>query len=178
MKGGSLPMYDHSWKIKGAMISGVSLLCMIAERATRFIIFPEYDSAQHFALFKWAMLFGLLFVMFSKEKIEDDRTQAIRRKAYQIGFYMMVCILMASALNATLHPDEMIVDVNTLFFIAGLGILFYLVFFHIGLYFDFLWDYEDHSVMENLRLIPKHKWGKIVFLVAGAIILLLLELIY
>jgi hypothetical protein len=173
MKGG-LPIYDHRWKKVGIIISAAGLIGMIVERFKRVIIIDKYNVAQHYALFEFIMLFGLFVVISCKEKVDDERTQMVRRKAYQMGFNLMGGLSMVVALNNILHQQT--IGPDFLFVITGLGIMYYLLFFHIGLYFDFLWDYDDKSMWENLRNRGKNKWSLLVYYIASAIILLLLTL--
>lgn len=173
---GTMSMYDYRGKIWGLIISAIALLAMIGERLKGFIIFKKLTVAQHYGIFEWIMLAGLFCIIYSKEKHEDERAKQIRSKSFQMSFALTMSVLLAQALIGTLHPNY-VIEPQILFFIAAFGIMMYLFIFHIGLHFDFLWEYDDKGVWENLRNIDKNIWGKLVYLIAGGVILLLLSLL-
>jgi hypothetical protein len=174
---GVIGMYDYKWKKAGIIISAIGLLGMIIERVKGLIIFDKYTAAQHYGIFEWVMLLGLATIIYCWEKVEDDRVKAVRAKSFQFSFLLLICVMMAMALTSNNNPNNPLVPAD-LFFLATMGLLFYLFFFNIGLYFDFLWDYDDRGVWENLRNIDKNKWGLLIYLAGGAIIILILTLLY
>jgi cation transport ATPase len=174
---GVMAMYDYKWKKAGIIISAIGLLGMVAERLKGIIIFHKFTAPQHYAIFEWVMLLGLATIIWCREKIEDDRVKAVRAKSFQFVFLLVTGTMMAVALTSSLHPNDPLPP-DVLFFFSAIGIIFYLFFFNIGVYFDFLWDYEDRGVWENLRNIDKNKWGLLVYLTGGVIILLALTLLY
>jgi cation transport ATPase len=175
---GVIAMYDYKWKKAGVAISAVGLLGMIVERTKGLIILQKYSAAQHYAMFEWVMMLGLFTIIYCREKEEDDRAKAIRAKSFQVSFLLVIGTMLAIALTSAMHPDKDPLAPADLFFLSAFGLIFYLFFFNIGLYFDFLWDYEDRGVWENLRNIGKNKWGMLVYLAGSTIILLLLTLLY
>jgi hypothetical protein len=172
---GLTTMYDHRGKIWGIIISAIGLIAMVTERFTKFIVFQKYNSSQHYGIFEWIMLFGLALVMYSKEKHEDERTKAVRLKSFQIAFMIMLGVVLGIALTKTLHPLP--IHTEELFFQGAIGIIFYLIFFHVGLYFDFLWEYDDKGLWENWKNIDKNKWGMLAYFVCAAVGLFLLTLL-
>ncbi len=78
-------MYDHKWKLKGIIISAIGLIAMVTERLMPFVLFKKYTPAQHYSIFEWVMLLGLITIMYSKEKYDDERAGAIRLRAFQIS---------------------------------------------------------------------------------------------
>jgi hypothetical protein len=175
---GVIAMYDYKWKKAGIAISAFGLLGMIVERLKGLIILHKYSAAQHYAMCEWVMMLGLFTIIYCREKEEDDRAKAVRAKSFQFSFLLVIAVMLAIALNSALAPDKNPLVPADLFFLAATGLIFYLFFFNIGLYFDFLWDYEDRGVWENLRNIGKNKWGMLAYLTGSVIILLLLTLLY
>ena len=169
---GMTSMYSHEWKARGFIVSAIGFIGMIAERLKPFAFLKKFNADQHSALFQWIMLFGLVLVIYSKEKYEDDRAKMIRLKAFQIAFGLEQAVILAMALTGTLAKEPMTLAATDLFIFSAAGIILYLLVFHIGLYFDFLWDYEDRGVIENLKNIKKNRWGVLVYLLIAAITLL------
>lgn len=169
---GIMAMYDYKWKKGGLTISLGGLVGMVLEKTIGIIIVPKLTAAQHYGIFEWIMFFGLLIIMYSKEKHEDERAKLIRLKSLQVAFMLTMAVLMGMAFTLTLHPDTL--GPQELFMIGGMGIVLYLMLFHIGLYFDFLWEYDDKGVWDNLRNLEKNKWSLIVYLIISTLILLLL----
>ena len=173
---GLATMYDHKWKKWGFIISALGLMAMLAERIYPFTFIKKFNAEQHYNIFQWFVLFGLVVVIYSKEKYDDERAKAIRLRAFQIAFALQQAVLLAMALTGSTTKEKMGIEAPDLFVFAAIGIILYVLVFHVGLYFDFLWEYEDQNVWENLKNIKKNKWGIIVYLVLSAILLLSLTL--
>ena len=169
-------MYSHKWKKWGVIISAIGLALMIAERLTGFILIKKLSTDQHYAIFEWVMFLGLVTIMYSKEKIDDDRAKMIRLKSFQVTFLLMISTMLAFALSSVISAEKTI-EPNILFFMSALGIFMYLLLFHLCLYFDFLVEYKDITVEENLRHAGKTRWGMLAFYICAAITLLLLFLL-
>ena len=169
-------MYDYTWKKWGLVVSALGLLGMIMERLERVIIVTKFSVPQHYALFELIMLFGLLIVIFCKEKEEDDRARAIRSKSFQFSFTLVISALLVFAFITSVDTHTPLLSAD-LFYLVAIGIVFYLLFFNVGLYFDFLWDYEDKGVWENLKNVNKNKWSLLIYLISCAIIFILLNLL-
>lgn len=167
-------MYDHRGKTLGLIGAGIGLAAMVAERLTPFILLQKLNAHQHYALFLWLTLVALATVAYSKEKYDDERAKLIRLKAFQISFLIMVSTILSVALTMEVGAGgKEPIDGMLLFVFAALGILGYLFTFHLGLYFDIFWDYEDRSLWQNLSNIPRNKWGILMYFLVFAIVLLL-----
>ena len=172
---GFTTMYDHRGKTVGLIVSAVGLIGMITEKLKGFIVVKKWDVAQHYNGFEWLMLVGLFLIIYSKEKYDDERAKAIRLKSFQIAFALQQAVLLATALTGNSAKNK--IQNADLFAFAGMGIIFYLLIFHVGLYFDFLWEYDDKGVWENLRNMGKNKWAKLVYLLICAVMLLLISML-
>ncbi|MCF8449763.1 MAG: hypothetical protein K9G49_07825 [Taibaiella sp.] len=177
MKGVAM-MYDHKWKARGVIISALGLIGMVTERVMPFVLFKKYTPAQHYCIFEWVMLLGLITIMYSKEKYDDERASAIRLRAFQISFAMMQAVLLGMALTGSLSPkggEDF--EASFLFVFSAMGIILYLLVFYVGLYFDFLWEYEDKEAgWQNLKKMGKNKWGILAYLAITIVLLALLTL--
>lgn len=173
---GMTSMYSHEWKARGFFISGVGLGGMILERIRGVIIFNKLSVEQHHDVFQWIMLFGLIVVIYSKEKYEDDRAKMVRLKAFQIAFGVQQGVILAMAFTGSISKKPMGLEAPDLYVFGALGIILYLLIFHVGLYFDFLWDYEDRGLVENFKNMNKNKWGLLVYLLLAAITMITITL--
>lgn len=173
---GLTAMYEYHSKKWSILLSAIGLAGMIGERTKGFILFKKLNADQHYAMFEWLMLGGLFILIFCKEKYDDDRTKAIRLRSFHIAFLIQQSTLLSMALTGSLAQNMEQLPYNMLFMFSAIGIILYLLIFHIGLYFDFLWEYDDKSVWENLKSINKNKWGILAYLVAGTIMLILVTL--
>ncbi len=172
---GLTTMYEHKWKKIGMIVSGAGLILMAAERVGGFIFFRKLSAPQHYSVFEWVMLLGLVTIMYSKELMDDDRVKLVRLKSLQLAFGIMVAVLISAGLVTSLHPAEKI-EPAMLYALGAVGILMYLFLFHIGIYFDFLWEYDDPSVTKNIRNLGNNKWALLVYLLVSAVSVLLLNI--
>jgi hypothetical protein len=157
------------------ILSAIGLALMIAERIKGFVIFHTLNISQHYLVFQCVMLLGLYTIICCKEEFDDDRTKLIRLKSFQLAFQVTVSSLIVIALNNTTHDGDT-GGPAILLFIAAVGIILYLLVFHIGVHFDFLWDYNDRGVWENLKNIGKNKWGMLAYLGVCAVMFLIIAL--
>jgi sterol desaturase/sphingolipid hydroxylase (fatty acid hydroxylase superfamily) len=178
MKGMTV-MYEYRAKKWGVALSAIGLLLLIAERIHPFVLMAKYSATQHRAIFQWVAFLGLVVIMYSKEKYDDERAKAVRLKAMQIAFMMQISLIMSMALvsNMVVEVGNVGIGSGILFAFAGLGIFTYLLVFYTGIYFDTFWDYEDRTLWQNLSGISRNKWGMLIYLAIGAIVITLLTLL-
>lgn len=168
-------MYDYRGKIAGVIVSVVGLAGIFSERLFHWVMLKKFTWQQHLALWQWVTLFGLFIIAYSKEKYDDDRAKAIRLKALQIAFMLQQSVTLAMGLTGSIAREPM--DGPILFIIGAFGIITYLLLFHVGLYFDVLWDFDDSSRSRNIfKNIGKNKWSFLVYLLICAVTLLLLTI--
>jgi len=176
MKGLTM-MYDYRGKVAGIILSAVGIIAMATEKIGKFSVFPKLNIDQHYLLSYWCALFGLLLMTFSKEKQEDERTRLVRSKAMQTAFYLLTCIMLSFTLIATIAQKSLPLDVTEFYMLLTLALLMYQFLFQIGLHFDFLWEYEDKGLVENLKNIGPNKWGILVYLTVSTLICVILTFI-
>lgn len=163
-------MYSYKGKIAGAIVAIAGFIAAIAEKLHPWQFSPKLAPDQMMSLFKWVMLLGLFTIGYSKERYDDDRAVAIRLKALQISVMLQQAVIMGMAFTSSLAHEP--VDSDLLFVLAAIGIVMYLLLFHVGLYFDFLWDFNDKSRQSNpLKNWRKNKWSLLVYLLLGIIML-------
>jgi hypothetical protein len=164
-------MYDYNGKIKGIIISAVGLALTISEKIHPWAVISRYTADEHLAFFKWVALLGLVTIAYSKEKLEDDRSTAIRLRSLQIAYMLQTAVILGMALTLSHSPEP--IDASILFMMAAIGVVMHLLLFHIGLYFDDLWEYNDTTTLgERLRNIGRNKWSLLVYLaISGAMLL-------
>jgi hypothetical protein len=175
---GFTTMYDYRGKISGIIISAIGLALMVAERIHPFTISGKWNPEQNYSLFLWIMMLGLFLIMYSKEKIEDERNKLIRLKAFQISFMIMVGTMLAFCLTSgTANQTDLKMEGKDLYIFPAIGIFTYLLVFHVGLYFDEAWDYEDKGLITNLKNIKRNGLGYLAYLVVCIILMILLILL-
>jgi len=180
---GMLIMYGNHGKKVGFVISAIGLLGIAIERLRPWLFIRKLDVTQHLAIFQWITLAGLLTIAFSKEKYDDDRAQAIRLKSLQLAFILEQAVVLAVGLTCSIAKEAL--DASVCFTVGAMGTIMYLLLFHVGLYFDFLWDYDDSSlkgyenvsrILRGFKRIEKNKWSFLVYLLLSAILMLSLTL--
>ena len=169
-------MYDHKYKKWAIIASLIAMAAMLGEKFVGFIIFKKLTAAQHYVLFEWVMLLSMSIIMYCREKYDDDRAKQIRLKSLQIAFLAVLATMMAVGLTISISPEPGVKDGSSipaqiLLTLAAFGIVLYLLIFHLGLYFDFLWDYNDSGVIENLKNIGKNVWSLVAYLIISIIAL-------
>ncbi len=167
---GAMAMYDHKWKKWAVIVSVVAMVAMVSEKFLGFILFKKLTASQHYVLFEWLMLAAMATVIYCKEEFDDDRAKMIRLKSLQIAFLSVVAVLLSVGLTgSTIGKFEL--DPQIFLTFAAFGIVIYLLVFHIGLYFDFLWDYNDTGVIDNFKNIGKNVWSILAYLLISAVTL-------
>ncbi len=179
-------MYGYKGKVIGMFIAGITLVILLIQKFTGFTVIDSLSPDRHFNILLWITLFGLVMVMFSKEKNEDERVQYIRYRSVMTVFLMMISATLGFAFTVSILPDEAFMEPGTsvtgedmvfvgrlLMYYPAVAIVLYLVMFHIGLYFDEAWDYEDKAW--SWRQLWKNKRYRLLFLVVS---LLIIELIF
>ena len=171
-------MYDHKYKKWAIIVSIVAMVAMAGEKFAGFIIFKKLTSGQHYALFEWLMLASMSIVIYCREKYDDDRAKMIRLKSFQIAFLAIVALLLSVGCTGSIFENinaKTPVNMHPQFLmtIAAFGIVLYLLVFHLGLYFDFLWDYNDTGVIQNFKNIGKNVWSILAYLLISSITLAL-----
>lgn len=177
MKGLAL-MYSYKGKIWGSIISALGLAGMLIERLHPVILNPKWNAMQHYYMCMWIFLMGLAVIAYSKEKYDDERAKLVRLKAFQLTFLLLLSPLMAMGLIGAIHPKDMQMEGGDLFFFPSFALIFYLLVFNVGIYMDSVWDYEDRTPSwQHFKNLPKNGLGLLVYLLVGAITLVLLSLL-
>lgn len=181
-------MYGYWGKVTGMVMTAVGIVLLAVQKLTSFIVFEKLNSAQHFNMIMALIIFGLVFMTFSKEKHEDERVQQIRGKAFMTAFGILLASSVAVTTTfslapsfsdsdyagvMTLTPDDIIMAARLGMTFLTFGFVVHLAMFHIGLYFDQTWDYKDETwtpmiLLKNLRY-------RIIIMVA---LLILIEIIF
>lgn len=185
MKGANV-MYDYRGKVAGIVISAICIVVLVVQKLTDFIVIEKLNAAQHFNIILWFTLLGLVTIAFSKEKNEDERVQHIRAKSFMYVFLITTGATLAFAFTVTLMPtqnsdmangvtltkDDIIEAGRMLMFYPAIGIVIYLVMFHIGLYFDQTWDYKDEAW--TVKRLWKDKRYRLAVMIGGLLIIYLI----
>lgn len=168
-------MYDYRGKVGGLIVSAIGLAGIVLSRVLQVTIVGKFTLQQQLAVFQWLTIGGLLVAGFSKEKNDDDRAMAIRLKALQVAFLVQNAAMLAVGLVSSTHPEE--IPGSLFYMFAAFGTIMYLLLFHVGLHFDFLWDYDNsRERLRGLAALDKNKWGILVYLLVSAIALLALTI--
>ncbi|MCD6010174.1 MAG: hypothetical protein K0Q79_36 [Flavipsychrobacter sp.] len=170
------PMSSYQTKIAGLIITLVALiLLLVVKLHGPFMSLSKPAPDRQFNLLFAATVFGMYMTAFSKEKNDDERVRAIRAKSLQIAFMILMTTIIAIALNSMTSKEEFQGDSTALCAISAFGLGIYLIMFHIGLYFDPTWNYNDDTVFANIR---KNKTFFVIYTIAAAIFFLLIFLIH
>ncbi|MBL7682793.1 MAG: hypothetical protein JNK00_05495 [Flavipsychrobacter sp.] len=163
---------SHKSKIAGLVVLSVGLVITIVQKLHPFIVIPKYDADKHLSLSLWIIVVGMYLTAFSQEKFEDERVKMIRAKSLQMVMMLMSATFIAFSLTS-ITQDMGDFDAMTILLFPSIYLAMYLAVFHIGLYFDNLWDYEDKrmGIWDNIK---KNKKPIIIFqLISYAIIFLI-----
>lgn len=163
---------SHKTKIAGLITLSAGLVLTIVQKLHPFIIVPKYNADKHLAISIWVVVVGMYLTAFSKEKFEDERVRMIRARSLQMVMMLMSATFIAFSLTA-ITQDIGDMDVLTILLFPAMYLALYLAIFHVGIYFDNLWDYDEKqtSLWENYK---KNKKPILIFkLLAFAIIFLI-----
>lgn len=144
-------MHSFAHKVAGGIITLISMaILVVLHYFPQVHLIKKLSAEKEFEAFILAALFGLFIMCFSKEKVDDERVKQIRAKALQIAFGMVICVCLAIQLPA-IFKDLPMEGNEVLLIISAFGLVIYHIFFHIGLYFDSNWTYNDDTVSANIR---------------------------
>lgn len=165
-------MNDYRTKVAGMITAAAGVVLTIVQKLTDFTVLKNTDVEQHRYLCIWIALAGLYMMAFSREKFEDERVKKIRAGSVQVVIMLMMGMLLAVSLTAVMAKDFDFPAIM-LMLIVGFYLIFYLIIFHIGLYYDKMWMYDadEVSIKENVK---KNIWVNILFAIVAVIILQLL----
>ncbi len=169
----SLGSYKN--KIAGLVILSAGLLTAIIWKIHPFTIIPKYDSDKHLSVLLWVIVLGMYLTAFSQEKYEDERVKMIRARSLQTSMMLMTGTIIAFSLTAiTQNIGDL--DVTLLLMMPAVYLGIYLAIFHVGLYYDNLWDYEEKklSFRENWR---KNRKPLLIFKLISFAVLILVYLL-
>jgi hypothetical protein len=167
------PLGGHSTKIAGIIITAISLVLLLAVKLHGpFTFLPKPAPDQQFDFLFIAFVAGMHLMAFSKEKNDDERVHALRAKALQTAFMVMIGTIIAISMNTVVHKEQF----SGIFLcaIAAFGLGIYLITFHIGLYFDPEVLYNDDTVVPNIR---KNKRFFVIYTILAIIFFALVILI-
>ena len=168
-------MSSYKTKVGGLIFTPVALLLfMIVQLHGPFQFIPKPD--QQADILFVLTLFGMYIIACSKEKYDDERVRAVRAKALQVAFMLLVGTMLSISMTfATAKHPVSSDDGPTLSFMAAFGLGFYLVVFHYGLYFDPAWNYNDDTVIPNIK---KNKKFFIIYTLAAILLFAIAILIH
>ncbi len=165
-------MYDYRGKVAGGIAAAVFAVVTLVQKLTHFTLFKKLNADQHYYLCLCMVAMSLYTMAFSREKNDDERVKEVRARSLQITFMLFAGVLLALSFNGIIFPDLQF-DGTALLFLSGFYVVFYLVIFHIGIYFDNVWQFgEEPGIWQNLK---KNKL-MIVLIWIGSLILI--ELIF
>ncbi|MBN9482671.1 MAG: hypothetical protein BGO70_07340 [Bacteroidetes bacterium 43-93] len=174
MKGfNSLASYKN--KIAGLVILSIGLLVTIVEKLHPFTVVAKWNADTHLAACIWIIVFGMYMTAFSREKFEDERVKKIRARALQTTMMLLTGTTLAFSLTViTQNLGDL--DVMILLMMPAIYLAIYLAMFHIGLYFDEMWDYDEKPVgiIENFK---KNKKSIIIFQLLSLAIVFIIYLL-
>ena len=137
-------MHGYKTKVAGLIIAGAGVAVWVIHRFNSLNLVPDMTHEQHGYLIWWIVLFGLYMAAFSKEKNDDERVKAIRAKSMLVCFNLSMAVLMSMSMVLFLE-DHMVFQAADIIILPTFCIVFYLLMFHIGLYFDSAWDFKEDT---------------------------------
>ncbi len=168
-------MYDYRGKIAGGVIAVAAAIATLVQKLTHITVFKKLDQEQHYFLGILFVVVGLYTMAFSREKNDDERVKQVRARSLQIAFMFYSGIMIALAFNGIIFRD-LVFDGSSLLFVSAFGIAFYLIIFHIGIYFDSVWDYgEEPGILNNIK---KNKWYVLLTIIGGITLISLIALLF
>jgi hypothetical protein len=154
------PLSGYWGKFLGFAISALALVLLVfQELAGPAFLASWFAPGKQVAALLWFFAIGLLFLTFSKEKIDDERVQKIRYTALRALAYF--CLLSPAMFFAPfLNPEDgpgaaTNETVPWIMLLLVLPLLVYQVIFNIGLFFNPSWIYNDLGAEENIRKNPR-----------------------
>lgn len=170
-----MPLHSYEMKFVGIVISTLSIIAMIIVNQTGKLTFIEgLDAEGHFYLYFLLNSIGLYTIAFSKEKLEDERVQALRDKTFRASFGMIISTMLAMSITYLLMSIHSEVKLREFVpFITTLVLSFHLVVFNIRLYTTNVIEENELSVFQNIK---NHKAFFIGFVILNIILLAILLL--
>jgi hypothetical protein len=147
------PIHSYGYKVFSAFFTVAALGFLVWLSLTgNAIAGMGFSQPQQLKLATWLVTFGLFGVVFSKEKIEDERVSLVRQFVMGICFRLFLIMLISVNLVAILNPKF---EVSYTLEMVLFCLAFYLVIFYGALFFNPGWVGAEPSVSENMRIKPK-----------------------
>lgn len=144
-------MHSFRFKIVGAIISILGIIFMIlSDKIEGFRIVENVDNLRHFQFFFLLAVLGLFLIAFSKEKFEDERVKEVRGKAFQAPFSIIIVVIISFSFT-NLISSKLEIETSDLSLLAAISLIVYHIYFHLAVYFDPSFVYNDASVLENVK---------------------------
>jgi nitrate reductase gamma subunit len=174
------PMSSYQTKIGGLIATAVALVLLAIVKLHGPFLFLTKPAPEHQAdLLLAATVAGMYMVAFSKEKNDDERVHAIRAKSMQSALMILIGSMVAMAITTATGkgqaPGETMIDSTFLSAICAFGLSIHLILFHVGLYFDPAWAYNDDTVIPNIK---KNKKFFIIYTIAVVLLFAVVFLIH
>jgi len=167
------PVYrlnSYSSKLYSALFA---VACMVG--LLLMIVFPKQlnSNPKDFRLVLILLNAAIYMIAFSKERIEDERVERIRGKAFQIAFgiTMTTMILVCLAKNQGLNHVQPVMTLEDVFAFTLIGFIIYFFSFYLPLYFSPTWIYNDgDAAYIKKRKIIIFAFGALLLLTLGAVL--------
>ncbi len=154
-------MHGYKTKVAGLVIAGAGIAFWAINSFAELKLMPKMTAEQQGYMIWWIVLFGLYMAAFSKEKNDDERVKAIRAKSMLVCFNLSMAVLMSMSIVLFIE-DNMVFRASDIIIVPTFCIVFYLLMFHVGLYFDNAWDYKEDT---NHVSLGKGKTGRLYLVI-------------
>ena len=145
------PLQSYRTKLAGITITVISLILIGIEKMSGIIAGDKLKTQKFIQIATLLIIIGLFLVIFSKEKIDDDRVKKVRLKSLQLGFATTLAIIISLIFVSIVHPAFSFGVIHDLSMISLISLIVYLLFFNIGLYFDLNELYNDDTSLANVN---------------------------
>ncbi len=154
------PLSGYWGKFVGFGISSIALILLIINEGfgTEFLASAKLANTP-ITTFLWLFCIGLVFITFSKERIDDERVQKIRYTAlralalfHSFGLILIFAPFRANTQEVQTASDN---DFSLMLLLMGFPLIGYQIIFNLGLYLNPAWAYNDLGAEENIRKNPK-----------------------
>jgi hypothetical protein len=144
------PLQNHRNKLIGIIITTLSIVFVVFAKMG-IVINVNLTIQQIFQILNLTTIIGLFLIVFSKEKIDDERVKKIRLKSLQFGFGMILSLIISLIFVSIIHPAFSFDGTHDLSLISLICLIAYLIFFNAGIYFDLKEIYIDDTVLTNIN---------------------------
>ena len=156
-------LYQQSYQRLGLIISLTGMVIFIILLLLDFNYMENWEQ-KIFIMNHYIIILGLIILTYSREKVEDERTQNFRHRLLRISYLLNIVGIIGYAAISILDRVEF--NISVIFYIIETALILYQVLFRVSLRTNPSWIFRETPRNRSRSIIPV---AALVFLIGWLI---------